>query len=272
MRSSTVLDRSVPAADPPVARELLVLWQHPETREIVPIGRFSHDGETYCFVYTRAAATVPNFRPLPGLDDLRRRYVTHRLPAVFRQRIMDPERPDYPEYLNSIGLDPAHATPWEQIVHSGGTRAGDTLQFMQVPTVVDGRARARFLANGVRHIPDSTRTISGHEVRITGDQHEAALRRLRAGDKVRIEREDGNPRDPRASLVTAAGVPLGYVPWALSSGVHSLMQAGPLFATVVRVGDPGTPPHVRLVVDLDVPAPEGFEFDPDGRWEPLVAS
>lgn len=119
MRSSTVLDRSVPAADPPVARELLVLWQHPETREIVPIGRFSHDGETYCFVYTRAAATVPNFRPLPGLDDLRRRYVTRRFPAVFRQRIMDPERPDYPEYLNSLGLDPSHATPWEQIVHSG---------------------------------------------------------------------------------------------------------------------------------------------------------
>lgn len=272
MRSSTVLDRSALAADSPVSRELLVLWQHPETREIVPIGRFSHDGKTYCFVYTRAAATVPNFRPLPGLDDLGRRYETDRLPAVFRQRVMDPERPDYPDYLNSLGLDPAHATPWEQIVHSGGTRAGDTLQVMQVPTVAGGRARARFLANGVRHIPDRTRTISGHSVSITSEQHEAALRRLQPGDKVRVEREDDNPRDPRASLLTAEGVPLGYVPWALSSGVRSLMQTGALFAAVARIGDPSTPPHVRLVMDLDVPAPEGFEFDPDGRWEPLVTS
>lgn len=92
MRPSTVLDRSVLAADPPVARELLVFWQHSETHEMVPAGRFSHDGETYCFACGGHDTELPT---LPGLDDLRRRFVTHRLPAVFRQRIMDSDRPDY---------------------------------------------------------------------------------------------------------------------------------------------------------------------------------
>lgn len=270
MRSASVLDRHASTVVPEV-RDLIVLWQHPETREIVPIGRFAHDGETYSFAYTRAAATIDGFRPLPGLDDLRQRFVSNRIPSVFGQRVMEPDRPDYEEYLQTIGLDPAHATPWEQIVNSGGTRAGDTLQFMQVPTVGNGRARARFLVNGVRHVPDTSRTVGGRRVTVSAEQHETALRGLAPGDTVWVEAEEGNPTDACAALITTEGVPVGWVPRALSASMRELIASGPPSATVVRVGEPGTPPHLRLVLDVDTAAPYGFQFDRDGLWEPLHA-
>lgn len=269
MRSTSVLDRP-PSAEAPQSRDLLVLWQHPVTREIVPIGRFSYDGGEYTFGYTRAAAEVEGFRPLPGFQDLGRRYVTRRIPAVFDQRVMESDRPDYAEYVASLGLSPADATPWEQIVESGGARAGDTLQFMQVPRVAEGRAWARFFANGVRHIADAQRVVGGRSVNVTAAQHEAALRSLSVGDAVLIEAEEGNPADECACLITTDGVPLGWVPRALSAGIRRLNEAGPVSALVTRIGEPGTPSHLRLVVDLDVEAPSGFEFDVRGRWEPLA--
>src|SRR5574338_1182751 len=187
MRSSAVL-----------ARELLVLWQHPLTRAIVPIGRLGFDGATYTFGYTQAAAAITDLRPLPGLPDLNRRYSSARFPAVFGQRVMEATRPDYDTYMRTLGLDPSRSTPWEQIVNSGGRRTGDTLQFMELPIVENGRAHARFLANGVRHIPGHTRVVGGRSRHVTPAEHEAALSSLTVGSTVDVEREDGNPEDSDA--------------------------------------------------------------------------
>lgn len=269
MRSAAVLDRIEPTTSDHDTNDLLVLWQHPSTREIVPIGRFSRTVDGYAFAYTRAAAAVNGFRPLPGLDRLDRRYQSVQIPAVFNQRVMSPERPDYGEYLATLGLS-TPATPWEQIVCSGGGRTGDTLQFMQVPVVTEGRALARFLANGMRHIPDALRQLPGREVLVTRDQQEGTLTALCNGDRVLLEPEHQNPEDPHAILLTSAGVPLGWVPRALSSSLRPLAEGGACYASVHRVGQRDTPHHLRLVLDLDVPVPDDFALDPEGRWEPLA--
>ncbi len=268
MQSGSVLDRHHSMPDGTVVRDLLVLWQHPGTRELIPIGRLGHHGHAYSFAYTRAAADIPDFRPLPGLIDLHRRYESDHIPAVFGQRVMDRDRPDFGSYARALGLDPSQATPWEQIVESGGRRAGDTLQFMPVPMVVDGRAVARFLVNGVRHITEEAHILGGSTISTTVEQQEAAIQSLTIGSTVLIEREDDNPIDPDACLVTVDGVPVGWVPRAMSASVRELATQ-PLRATVHRVAGPGTPPHVRLVVDLEVAAPPGFRFDRPGHWEPL---
>lgn len=221
MRSAAVLDRIEPtASDRGANDDLLVLWQHPTTREIVPIGRFSRTVDGYSFVYTRAAAAVDGFRPLPGLNQLDQRYQSAQIPAVFNQRVMSPERPDYREYLATLGLS-AQATPWEQIVRSGGGRAGDTLRFMPVPTVTEGRAAVRFLANGMRHIPDAPHQLPGRRAHVARSEQEAALLELSSGDQVLLEAEYENPEDPQAILLTSGGVPLGWVPRALSSSLRS---------------------------------------------------
>lgn len=269
MQSGTLLDRRSSTAGTKAVRDLLVLWQHPDTREIIPIGRFARHGETYTFMYTRAAATIADFRPLPGLSDLRRRYESTAIPAVFAQRVMDRHRPDFGAYVGALGLDPAHVTPWEQIVESGGQRAGDTLQFMPIPTVDGGRVHARFLVSGIRRIPSEPRTIGGHVWHVTADKQEGALRSIAEGRSVALRPEDGNPADPNAVLVTVDDLPVGWIPRVLSAGVRELLVAGPLYAGVHRIASPGTPPHVRLVLDLDASAPPGFEWDRARRWEPL---
>lgn len=270
MRSVAVLDQCTPSNSMSEVEDLLVLWQHPVTREIVPIGRFAREGERFTFAYTRAAAEVAGFRPLPGLASLQQRYESSQIPAVFNQRVMSPDRPDYGDYLETLGLTSAQATPWEQIVESGGDRAGDTLQFMQVPAVIDGRAQARFLANGLRHIPESERQLADRVVHASQEEQEGALQSLRPGDLLLLEPELDNDEDPDAILLTTSGVPVGWVPKALSSSLRPIAEARPCHASVHRIGGPGSPFHLRLVLDLDLQVPEDFRFDREGRWEPLA--
>lgn len=253
-------------------RELLVLWQHPETREIVPIGRLAQSDEGYLFRYTNAAAEITGFHPLPGLGNVGTETRSGTLPAIFRLRVMDPIRADYATYLTTLGLEPATATPWEQIVHSGGDRAGDTLQFMEVPRVTAGVAQARFLVNGVRHVPERARVVDGREVRSSREAQEAALGALAPGDSLALLPEDSNEFDSSATLVSHSGVLLGWVPRVLAPSVRELLAVGPVGVTVVRVNGPQAPSHLRLVVDLATPAPADFVFDRSGRWEPISTS
>lgn len=265
MQHAPVLDRPRPRGQVGAA-DLLVLWQHPDTREFIPIGRFGFDGNRYTFVYTQAALQVTDLRPLPGLDDLHSRYEDMRMPPVFAQRVMSERRRDYVSYMDSLGL--RHPTPWEQIVRSGGRRGGDTLQFMQLPIVAEGRARAEFLVNGIRHIPERGRKITRGWVHATRDELDTALSGLGAGDEVSLACELENSHDPNAVLVMSGRTPLGWVPRPLARGVRELLGAGPVGVTVYRIAPPRTPDHVRLALAFDVAVPEGFSFDPDGRWEP----
>ena len=85
---------------------------------------------------------------------------------------------------------------------------------MQLPTVADGRAWARFFANGVRHIANGEHIVGGRSVNVSSEDHESALRSLEVGDAGSIETEDENPADPWACLITTDGVPMGWVPEA----------------------------------------------------------
>lgn len=272
MRRTPTLDRA-PSASSERARTLLVLWQHPATSRIHAIGTLAmlEDGH-FEYRYTAGSHAVSDLRPLPGLPDFNTAYESADLPAIFGLRIMERARPDFGAYAESIGLDPKTATPWEQIVHSGGRRSGDTLQFMELPTVRDGRARARFFVNGVRHVAEKTLLVDNREISSSRAELDAALGALSRGDSLRIAAEENNPFDRNACLVVLSGRPLGWVPQPLSESIRELMATGEVVAHVVRAAPSGTPSHTRLVVDMDVSAPTGFCFDREGLWEPATPS
>ena len=247
------------------------MWQHPQSRSVSVIGRLTYDGRTYRFVYTQGALRIPGFRPLPGFRDLSASYAAHELFPVFAQRVMDPRRPDYQRYLERLGLEPSESSPWEQIVHSGGSREGDTLQFKEAPRPVDGRVTVTFLAAGLRHIPGSRRTVDHVENLVSAEQHAQALNQLRENDGLWLRAEQGNPKNEAATLIaTREGVLLGYVPDALCSGMRRLMERGNAEARVARVNGPDAPAHLRLVVTVWAPASGEVVWDPDGSWAPLA--
>lgn len=271
MASTLLADARPPSPAPPLSSDLLVLWQHPESREIAPIGRLTHHGSDFAFSYTQAAAQIEGFRVLPGLPDLRRSYRSAEIPLVFGQRVLARSRPDYANYIRSLGLDPADATPWEQIVSSGGHREGDTLQFLVVPEVRGGNARVTFLANGVRHIPDDELRFDGRTERVSRDQQESKLLALHGSETLRVVPEDENAHDANACLIVAGSTPVAWVPRFLAPSFRELLRSGDVSVRVERVGAREGSPHLRLTLELDHPAPAGFTFDQDGLWAPLSA-
>lgn len=266
--SSTTASEVLPQSTTSTLRDLLVLWQNRDTRAIDVIGRLQLDHDQYTFCYSRRAAHVEGFRPLPGLRDTTRTYRSEVLFPLFAQRVMDPARPGYERYISRLGLSPDESTPWEQIVRSGGRREGDTLQFLPVPEVRDGVVRSNFLAHGVRWIATKELKVVGAPLTVDGAQQERALATLHPGDALGLLPEPGNPSSPLATLITARGVPVGYVPEVLTAGIRQLGDSARV--RVLRVNGPDAPPHLRLVVELQARVPDGFSFDPSGDWEPAA--
>lgn len=144
-----------PIADVVTETELLVIWQQPSTRAMIPVGVLKFDGETYAFEYLLNVAHVAEFRPLLGFRDLTKRYESDELFPLFHERVMDPTRPDFVRVLDELSLDPASATPWEQLVRSGGSSEGDTLQVTPFPRESTEGWTCTALAAGVRYLAGS---------------------------------------------------------------------------------------------------------------------
>lgn len=249
------------------ALELLVLWQNPISRRYRAIGRLSFDGNEYVFGYTQGAkhALEEGFRGLPGLRKGPERYTSPRLFPFFAQRTLDPTRPDYEGYLDSLGLD-AHALPLEQMLHSGGSRAADTIQLIQRPKLQGTSISLVFLAHGVRHVPTNNLGLRTGPRQIDPSDHEAALAGLETGEALTILEEPNNEYDPLATLVaTEEGTPLGYVPRELCRGVQELARNGNLSLKVLKSNGPGAPDHLRLLVQLHAESVEENPFD-SGDW------
>jgi hypothetical protein len=240
----------------PVEQRLVVAWQHPETRAIFPIGVLSIQNGNYRFWYVQSAFELEGFRPLLGFEDFTRVYESTRLFPLFAQRVMDPRRPDYERYVESLRL-PLDATPWEQLARSEGKRVGDMLQLLPEPTVTtDGRTECVFLVHGIRHLAQEDPSL------------EQRLQELRDGDLLRLLDEPDNAYNPRA-LLTANDrcEPLGWVPDLLLDYVHDVRTSGPHEVFVEAVNGTDAPAHLRLLARLSgrLPGPQSPFHGP--KWD-----
>lgn len=230
---------------------LLVLWQQPTTRAMIPVGELSFDGQEYKFAYLAAADQVPGFRPLLGFKDFSRTYTSDELFPLFQERVLDPARSDFGQVLHELDLDLTTATPWELLVRTGGGSEGDTLQVTPFPKPEGGGWTCTFLASGVRYFREkSVRTALGTtEVRSDSD-YEAILGSLHPGDSLSVERELGNDYNPDARvLLTQAGHPVGYMPdWLARFTAPYFDDGTQIEAEVLRVNDPDAGWHLRLLV------------------------
>lgn len=262
--ASTPLDRSSG-----VAQRLVVAWQHPVERSISPVGFLTCDGSAYRFTYIRNALLTKDFRPLLGFSNLYRSYRSAELFPLFAQRAMDPRRPDYPRYVERLGLE-GEPGPWEQIARSQGRRQGDTLQLLPEPTLLDNALTGLFLVHGMRYTHLEPRILDGREIVVTRDQVEAALAELKPGDALQLAREAGNPMNPLALMVLGSSVPVGWVPDLLVDDMQALLDRAAVSVTVEHVNGPDAPWHLRLLARLYGSPADGFRFFTGDRWAPLA--
>jgi len=229
---------------------LVVAQQDLVTRQIAPVGFLQRTDEGYVFSYLRRVMDMPGFRSLFGFDDIERRYESPTLFPLFGQRLMNPRRSDYIQYLTVLGL-PEGSPPLVVLGRSGGSRAGDSIVLVPEPNVAeDGRTSAVFFIHGMRYKPNAASRV--------------AL--LREGDVLDLVEDVVNPVNRRALLVTRAGDELGWVPDLLLDYVHHVREVDGMVIRAVRVNGPGVPPNLRVRVKLTGRTPTGYRPFRGEEW------
>lgn len=166
-------------------RTLFLAWQtHNPALQWFPVGRLDIKSEptpSYRFRYVQGAkraqdqAKFPLLVEFPKLD---RSYEFGELFPIFQNRVMRPTRPDFPDYMRSLGLT-RHADPFDILAISGGRRETDSYEvFPELKKDNDGNFTCRFFLHGSRHVNQEARQ---------------RIIKLRAGESLHVTLELTNP-------------------------------------------------------------------------------
>lgn len=223
---------------------LFVAWQAPgPTRAWFPIGRLDADTKrrVFLFRYTRGALQAQKdvgFEPLIAFPDFNARYESSELFPLFRNRVLEPSRRDFAEYLHWLDLDPARADPIEILALSGGERQTDSIEvFPKATKRSDGSFVCRFFLHGLRHVSPAA---------------QARAETLKVGEALQIAIEVNNPATGYAvQLQTADCHLIGWAPrYLLADLLKAVQDSNHTAAKVVRVNEMPAPIARRILIEL----------------------
>ncbi len=224
-------------------RSLLLVWQNPNSRRFIKIGRLDLlvDGR-FVFHYLSDAVEDPEFRML---DDFPKRdtfYVSNSLPSFFANRVMSSHRSNYRQYLHWLGVDDLASVevPIEILARTGGGRVTDTFHLVERPEASATQFTSRFFVSGVRHAP-------GIEARLEALGRDSALS---------LSLEEANVKNPRAVVVLAdQRYKIGYVPDWLCSDIYGLIKNNWQLSAVAERVNPDAPAHIRVLCRITAVQP-----------------
>jgi hypothetical protein len=242
---------------------LFVAWQSPSpSRAWFPIGQLDVEGDhSFLFRYTQGALdaeATAGFKPLVSFPDFRHRYESSALFPVFKNRVLDPKRADFKEYLGWLDLDPLNADPIEILALTGGERQTDSLEvFPRIVKHADQTFSCRFFLHGLRHVSEVAR-------------HRA--NQLESGAALQVAVELNNPAGPLAvQLQTSDCHMIGWAPRYLVSDLIDVINKHPMVsATVVRVNEHGSPLARRILIELKGTLPSDFVPMSSAQFKLLV--
>jgi hypothetical protein len=237
----------------PAARRFAVAWRNTARPRISPVAVLDYDGQRYRFEYLPTASDVEGFRPFIGFPKLDQIYEAERLWPFFALRVMDRRRPDFPRYVEWLGLPP-DAMPLDILSRSGGERKGDAVQVIEEPLVdLAGTTESIFLVRGARYATGQYSSASAAEA-------------LMPGDRLSIVPDPANPANPAALLVaTRDGLPIGWVPDLLVAYVRIVENTNSRLI-VLRNNGPEAPWHLRLLVRLAGHTEPGYRAFTGLNW------
>lgn len=184
---------------------LFLSWRtRNSSRRWFPIGRLDIEPEPtpgYRFRYIRGAkraqdqAKFPLLMEFPKLD---RSYEFGELFPIFQNRVTRPTRPDFPDYVRSLGLT-EDASAFEILSVSGGRRVTDPYEvFPKLAKNSDGSFACRFFLHGEDRATPAMRN---------------RIQRLRPGETLLAATSlDGAASGPAVQLQTEDGHVIGWTP------------------------------------------------------------
>lgn len=182
-----------------------------------------------------------------AFPEFNRRDEAHELFPLFKNRVLEPNRKDFAEYLNWLDLSPANADPIEILGLTGGERQTDSLEvFPKIQKQADGTISCRFFRHGLRHVPAAARERA---------------ERLLEGEALQVAVEVNNPVTGYAvQLQTREGHLMGWAPRYLVDDLRdALLTHSTISATVRRINILGAPFARRVLVALQGGVSAAFE-------------
>lgn len=239
-------------------RRFAIAWRNRVRRSIHDVAVLDVDGDTFRFQYVDSVESVEGFRPFIGFPDLDRVYESTRLWPFFDLRVMDRKRPDYAQYVRWLGL-PSDANRLDILSRSGGEQKGDTVSIVESPRVaVDGATATEFLVRGASYAVRSYDSSS-------------AANNLQPGDALGVIDDSTNEANPDALLLTAADLPIGWIPDLLIEYGREVVGSGGT-VTVLQNNGSDAPWHMRLLVRLAGRVSPAWSTFGDGHWPAPSAS
>jgi HIRAN domain len=223
-------------------KTLFLSWRDPITDAWFPIGKLTHDGRLYHFVYIQGAIEAhqkADFQPIISFPDFYLTYGSPELFPLFNNRLLRSSRPDYPDFIQWLNLPKDKNDPIAILSRSGGKRETDTFEVFPSPELsYDGNYHIHFFVHGQRHLPIETQ------------QH---LYQLRPGQPLSLLHDAQNPYDSRALLIRTDDLHLvGYCPRYLTQDFFELVINNPdqVKTTIERINPPPTPVQFRFLCSL----------------------
>ena len=241
--------------EPSAMQSLFIAWQDPESRLWYTVGRLTREEDGYRFVYTQGAKESPRFRYLGRMMDLHKEYYSKELFPLFRNRVLQTSRPEYPDYLQWLALEVRNNDPLLLLGRSGGKRATDSLCVFPEPEAdSQGRYTVYFFSHGLRYLD---------VVNLEG------INKLRAGDVLRLKPEDHNQYDRFALILeTDESLKVGYCPRYLNKELRRVQEKTNIHLQVERVNQ-DAPLAFRLLCRAEFTLPEEFVIFGSKEYQPI---
>jgi hypothetical protein len=224
---------------------LFVSWRNPKSRRIYPVGRLTCDLAThlYEFDYIRFVerAVRDGFTPFPEFPRLCAVYRSQQLFPLFANRVMPSSRPNYSEFLNSLGLSATDANPMLILARSGGKSQTDHIELFPLPVQEPGTGcyLTHCLVRAIRYMPQPW--------------VEQRIARLQRDEKLFVMPDPQNVVDPACLAVrTDDYVTVGFLPAYLTADLWRLHNECPYFQLYVeKVNLPPVEIHHRLLCRVE---------------------
>lgn len=243
-------------------RTLFLAWKDKVNgRQWFPIGRLDAGSRPkYRFRYiggVRRAQEEAGFPLLMDFPDLERDYRAQELFALFRNRVINPRRPDREEYLRRLDL-PTQADPFEVLSTSGGYRVTDAYEvFPKLEKAADGSFKCRFFLHGWRHVNADAKN---------------RLESLMPEEELYVTVELTNPASGLAvQIQTTDYHMIGWAPRYLVGDLARAMTERPraYAAKVVRINPVPAPAKQRVLIEMRGKW-DGYEPMEGDDYQPVV--
>lgn len=243
-------------------KTLFLTWQDPSSRLWFPVGKLTHDGRLYHFVYLQGAINAheqAGFQPIISFPDFSQEYGSLELFPLFQNRLRRRSRPDYSDFIQSLSLPLDQTDPIMILARSGGRRQTDTYEVLPCPDKNEfGQYQIHFFSHGLRHFPESS---------------QARVLTLQTGDRLSILHDCQNTYDSRAlMLCTNDRHNVGFCPRYLNQDFFELVEKFPhkVQVTVDRINPAPHPLQSRLLCHLTADWDTNFHPFSGPEYQSLV--